>query len=156
MACKYSKDLDEALVKKVKEAAQKADLQNQITVEAVRLKRAKNNIGEVVKGNDVAQLYAGDDNIVVIALYEEAFDLVDDETKDLWIEGLIAQVSYDWEKDKLSINKPEIQLSEGMYTKYGQKALDIARLAVQTLSQIKEQQEEEKAMKKALKIKNKK
>ena len=143
---KYAKDLDEALVKKVKECADKCDLSKVVTVEAIRLKRAKNNIGEIVKGNDLVQMYTDNDNIVAVALFEEAFDLVDEPTQDMWIEGLISQVAYDYEKEKMSIVKPEIQITQGMYEKYGQTAVDKARLAVLTVQQIREKHEEEKAM----------
>ena len=47
---------------------------------------------------------------------------VDDQTQNLWIEGLLSQISYDEEKEKVIITKPELQMSLGMYRKYGNVA----------------------------------
>ena len=146
---KYSKDLDENLINKVKNMAIASGLkQFGIEIETIRLKKSKNSIGEVIKGNDLVQYYAGREDVVVIALYEDAFDIVDEDTQNIWIEGLFSQISYDIEKGKLSIVKPEIQISEGMYEKYKNIAVDKARLAVMTLEQIKEKEEELKQQKK--------
>jgi hypothetical protein len=117
-----------------------------VNVDAIRLKKTKNSIGEVVQGNDLAKLYSGEENLVVIALYEEAFLCVDDQTQNLWIEGLLSQISYDDEKDKVIITKPEIQMSLGMYRKYGNIASQKYELALMTVQQIAEKTKQEKEL----------
>lgn len=116
-----------------------------VTIEAVRLKKSKKSIGEVVPGNELAKLFTGEDNLVVIALYEDAFLLVDDQTQNIWIESLISQIGYDEEKDKVSIIKPELQIGRGMYRKYREIAVQKAELALMTVEQIEAKKAEQKA-----------
>ena len=144
---KYARDLSEGLERKVKTMAQSIGLTDMgVNVDAIRLKKTKNSIGEVVQGNDLAKLYSGEENLVVIALYEEAFLCVDDQTQNLWIEGLLSQISYDDEKDKVIITKPEIQMSLGMYRKYGNIASQKYELALMTVQQIAEKTKQEKEL----------
>lgn len=152
---KYSKDLDEALVERVQNLATRYALSNQdIKIEALRLKKIGKEVGEIIKGNDLLKLHVGKD-VVAIALVEEAFDQVDDETKDLWIEGLLSQIYYDQEKEKVVITKPELNITAGMYNKYGTAILEKAVLAQLTLEQLREQEKERKEQEKFNKKKNK-
>ena len=143
---KYARDLDENLEKKVKQIANELGFSScGVTIEAVRLKKSKKSIGEVVPGNELAKLFTGEDNLVVIALYEDAFLLVDDQTQNIWIESLISQIGYDEEKDKVSIIKPELQIGRGMYRKYREIAVQKAELALMTVEQIEAKKAEQKA-----------
>jgi hypothetical protein len=90
---------------------------------------------------------------VAIALYQKAFEEVDEETQNLWIESLLNQVSYDMEKDKIVITKPELNIGIGTYRKYGNIAVQKAELAVLTVQGIIEREKEEKLAAKSLKIK---
>ena len=146
---KYARDLHDGLERKVKSMAQSIGLTDMgVNVDAIRLKKSKNLIGEVVQGNDLAKLYAGEDNLVAVALYEDAFLCVDDQTQNLWIEGLLAQISYDEEKEKVTITKPELQMSLGMYRKYGNVATQKYELALMTVQQLNEKSKAEKESKK--------
>lgn len=147
---KYARDLDEKLEEKVKQLSSEVGLRAAgVTVEAIRLKRSKNTIGEVVKGNDLVKLFSGVDNLIAIALYEDAFDLVDDATQNLWIETLLAQVAVDFEKGNVVITKPELNIPLGIYHKYKEVAVQKAELAILTIQQIHEKEKEEKERKKA-------
>lgn len=147
---KYARDLDEKLEEKVKQLASEAGLRAAgVTVEAIRLKKSKTSVGEVVKGNDLVKLFSGVDNLIAIALYEEAFDLVDEPTQNFWIESLLAQVSFDYEKEKVVITKPEINIPLGIYYKYKDIAAQKAELAIHTIEQIQDKEKEEKERKKA-------
>lgn len=149
---KYSRELDEDLVKRVKDKANEMGFRERgITVEAIKLNKSKTNVGEVVKPNDLAKLFLADDYLIVIALYEDAFDLVDDQTKDIWIETLLDQVVYDSEKDKINIEKPELSFSVGMYHKYKEVLPQKMELAYYTIKQIEEKKREEKLEKKEAK-----
>ena len=145
---KYSKDVDQTLAERVQKLAEKYDVFNQdIRVEVLRLNKIGKDIGEIVKGNDLVKLFAGKD-VVAIALAEEIFDQVDDETKDIWIEGLLTQIYYDQEKEKLTITKPEINISIGMYNKYGDVAIQKEVLAQIALEQFREKEKERKEQEK--------
>lgn len=142
---KYARDLDETLEKKVQKIAKEAGLLECIDIEVFRLKKAKNNVGEVLVGNDVAKVLKGEENLIVIALYEEAFLAVDEETQNFWIENLLSQIAFDYEKEKVTLTKPELQVSLGMYHKYKEKVLEKAELALYTIKSIEEQKKALKA-----------
>lgn len=146
---KYARDLDEGLEQKVKDIAASLGIKDWgISVEAIRLKKSRNSIGEIVKANDLVKLFLADDYLVVVALYEDAFDLVDDATQNMWIESLLTQVSYDSEKDKVIITKPEIQIPLPLLHKYKDIAAQKMELAYHTIQQIEEKKREEKENKK--------
>ena len=126
-----------------------------ITVEAVRVKKCK-TYGEVVKGNDLVTLFTGDPDIVCVALYEDLFidpktgeSRVDEGTEQYWIDSLLSQISYDNEKEKVVITKPELNVSRSMYEKYKNIAVQKEELAYLTLQQMADQKRKEKEEKKA-------
>ena len=90
-------------------------------------------------------LFTGDESLVAVALYEEAFNRVDSETQDFWIRHLLSQISYDLEKDKIIITKPELQVPLGMYRQFGNIAVQKTELQLLTLAQIDEEEKERKA-----------
>lgn len=154
---KYARDLDEALEKKVKDLSIEMGLKaNGISVEAIRLKKSKTTVGEVVKGNDLVKLFTGDDNFIAVALYEDAFNLVDEQTQTFWIESLLNQISYDSEKDQIVITKPELAISTGMYHKYKNVAVEKTELALLTIKQIDDMKKQAKEDEKARKAEKKK
>lgn len=142
---KYSKELDETLVERVKNKAAELGFTGMgITVQAIKLNKSKTSFGEVVKPNDFAKLFIADDYTIVVALYEDAFLLVDEQTQDIWIESLLDQVSYDSEKDKILLTKPELSLSLALYHKYKEIAPQKLELAYHTIQQIEEKKKEER------------
>lgn len=148
---KYSRDLDENLVNKVKSIAVAQGLtDSDIEVWPLALNKIGNNVGEIVKGSDLTNLKAGK-NVIAIALCEEAFNQVDDKTQNMWIEALISQIYYDAEKEKIKIEKPEITVTSGMYNKYQGLAVDMAVLGQLTMEQLREQEKERKEQEKLLK-----
>ena len=148
---KYSRDLDENLVNKVKSIATTQGLTDtDIEIWPLALNKIGNNVGEIVKGSDLTNLKAGK-NVIAIALCEEAFNQVDDKTQNMWIEALISQIYYDSKKEKIKIEKPEISVTTGMYNKYQGLAVDMAVLAQLTMEQLREQEKERKEQEKLLK-----
>lgn len=155
---KYSHDLDDALVKRVKNLSAEYGLKEWgVNVDAIRLNKSKGTFGEVVKGNDLGNLYAGEE-IIAVALYEELFDQVDEQTQDLWIETLLSQITVEEDKEgntKVKIVKPEINIPISIYHKYGNVAAQKCELAYLTFQQLKEKADAEKEAKREAK-KNKK
>lgn len=148
---KYSRDLDENLVSKVKTMAVTYGLgDSDIEVLPLKLNKIGKDVGEIVKGNDLVKIKAGK-NVVAIALLEDAFLQVDDATQNIWIEGLLSQIYYDPDKEKIKIEKPEIAITAGMYNKYEGLAVDKAVLAQLTLEQLREQEKERKEQEKLMK-----
>lgn len=148
---KYSRDLDETLEKKVKDIAAVMGFKEQgITIETARIKKSK-TYGEILKPNELAKMFLGsdDDDTIVVALYEELFDMVTDEVQNYWIESLLHRVWYNSEKEKVEIIKPEIALSVGMYHKFKEIAVQNEELAYLTIQQMEQKRKEEKEAKKA-------
>lgn len=153
---KYSRDLDEKYEKKIREMAAQTDLrENGVTIEPIRL-NSKKSYGEVIKSNELVQLFTGDDSMVCIAVNEELFDTLDDQTTTILIEALLSQVSYDTEKEKVLITKPEISVGLGMLHKYKEVAVQKIEAAYYGLQQIEQKKKEEKEAKKALRTKKNK
>lgn len=147
---------DDDLIKIAKDEIANSGLRQMgVNVEVCGLKKSKKDVGIVVKGDDKTERVTNDPSLVFLALYEEAFKRVDDATKLIWIQNLLSQVSVDTDKDKIMITKPEINLSLGMYRKYGDVAVNKAELAIMTLAEIAREEKERKANNKKTK-KNKK
>lgn len=146
---KYSKNIDEDLKDKVmkNEAIAKLAVYG-VEIEVISILKSKNCVGEVIKGSNIVSLFTGKPDLVVIALYEDAFLKVDDETQNIWIESLISQISYDIDKEKVIITKPELNITIGMYHKYGNIAIQKAELSLLTIQQIIEKEKEDKAVEK--------
>lgn len=143
---KFSRDLDESLENKVKALAREMHITDWgINVEAIRLKKSKKEVGTVLKANDLVTLFTGDESLVAVALYEEALNRMDSQNQDLVIRSLLSQISYDADKDKIVITKPELQINLGMYRQFGDIAVKSAELQLLTLAQIADEEKEKKA-----------
>ena len=104
---KYSRELDETLERKVKELAIAVGFREMgITVEPIRL-NSKKSYGEVIKANELVTLFTGDVDMICIAINEELFENLDEQSQDVLIESLLSQVFYDSEKEKISISKED-------------------------------------------------
>lgn len=144
----------EAMVKEV--VKERTDLSGYVDFKVYNIIKSKKDIAKVQKANEIVELALEMEDVVVILIYETAFDLVDDQTKRIWIENAISQVHYDMEKDKVSIGgEPTITVSLGMYHKYKDIIIQKLELAALTLQQIEDEEkrrkEEEKALKKSKK-----
>lgn len=142
------------LVKEV--VATKSNL-NYIEFQVYNIKKSKKDVIKVQKANELVELALDKEDLVVVSLYERAFDMVDDQTKSLWIENAINAVRYDMEKEKVVIDAgPTINVGLGMYHAYGDVIIQKLELAALTLQQIEDQDKEKKAQEKAAKKAKKK
>lgn len=153
---KYSRDLDEKYEKKIREMVSSTGLrENGVTIEPIRL-NSKKSFGEIIKSNEFVTLFTGDPSMIGLAVNEELFDTLDDQTVTILIESLLSQISYDEEKDKVIISKPEINVGLGMLHKYKEVAVQKIEAAYYGLQQIEQKKKEEKEMKKSLRTKKQK
>jgi hypothetical protein len=111
---------------------------------------------KIVKANELAEYASERENLVFVVCYEDAFDLVDEKTKYMWLRTEMDKVSYDTEKDKMVIGCPQITIPVGIYEKFKGAAVDSALLGQYTIAQIEEKKKEEAEQRKALKTKGKK
>lgn len=144
----------EELVKEV--VRERTDLNGYVEFKVFNIKKSKKDVTKVQKANEIVELALDMEDVVVLSIYEDAFDRYDDQTKRLWIENALAPVHYDMEKDKVVIGgEPTITVSLGMYHKYKDIIIQKLELAALTLQQIEDEErkrkEEEKALKKAKK-----
>ena len=152
---KYSRDLDEKYEKKIKELVASTHLREDgVTIEPIRL-NSKKFYGEVVKANELVQLFTGSEDMVCVAVNEELFDELDDQTITVLIESLLSQISYDSEKEKVNITKPEISVGLGMLNKYKEVVVQKLESAYYALQQIEAKKKEEKEARKAARTEKK-
>ena len=110
---------------------------------------------KVSKAGDVAEVVSNKENLLIVVVYETAFDLLDDKAKAMLIRMELDKVVYDFEKDKVSLSAPMISITLGSYQRYGNVATQHAELAIHTIQQLeemeKQRKEEEKAEKSTIK-----
>ena len=106
---------------------------------------------KVSKASDVTEVVSNKESLIIVIVYEEAFDRVDEKTRWMWVRMALDCVSYDDEKDKVILSTPMISVPLGFYHTYGDVAVQNAELALHTIQQIKQEEKEKKEAEKALK-----
>lgn len=114
-------------------------------------KPLKNNVGCVAKGNDVSFTLTDNNNAVVVGIYGEAFDRVDEQTREFWVRSLLSQIEYDFDKDKINVNKDLITMPLSIYQQYGNVAMQKKELEIHTINMLIEEEKERKAAEKEAK-----
>jgi len=107
------------------------------------------NVLKISRASAITQALTKKD--VILTVYEEAFDRLSDEFKEKLIEGAISNISYDTEKDKLSVESDIAKELFRMRKKY-QNYVDIVETSYLVIEQIEEeekQRKEEEKMRKA-------
>lgn len=148
---KFSK-ASEDIVKIVDEVASELGYDNFLDFETLAVAKAK-DVVSVSKASSVVEYLSKRDDLILVFVYEKAFDLVEEKDKYMWVRLALEQVVYDSEKDKVSIGCPSITIPVGCYEKWKNVAVESALLAQYTMAQIKEKEAEEKAEKAAKKKK---
>ena len=138
---------------------ERTSLGNYVNVRVYRLVKLGKDVIKIQKANELGEKLAEEEDILGVFIFEEIFDMVEDQTKRLWIENALAQVHFDDEHDRLEIGKePSITLPLGMYENYKRKGLQdelINQIQLQALSvqqykdNEKKKKQEEKERKKA-------
>ena len=126
-----------------------------VEFQALNTKKAK-EVVKISKASEVTEILSDKENLVVVIVYEEAFDRVEEKDRWMWIRMALDCVSYDMEKDKISLNTPIVAVPLGYYQKYGNLAVQKAELALITIQQIQDEEKEKKAAEKALRKSKKK
>lgn len=145
----------EDIAKIVDEVAAELGYDNFLDFETLSVPKAK-DVVTVSKASSVVEFFSKRDDLILVFVYEKAFDMVEDKDKYMWVRLALEQIVYDTEKDKVSIGIPSITVPVGCYEKWKNVAVDSALLAQYTISQIKDQEAEEKARKAAEKAAKKK
>lgn len=148
------KEVSPEILKLVQEISTEIGLSDVVNFLTFNVEKQK-EVVKLQKANNVIQNLS--EKEVIIYIYEDAFDRVDDKTKYFWLRMAMDNVYYDFEKEKVSITGPTITMPLGFYQKHGNECAKQAELALLTIQQIeeekKQQEIENKAMKKSKKRK---
>lgn len=129
----------------VDETFQATGLNNYMEMQALGISKSKTLI-KIQRNNPVTEYLAKAPDSINIQIYEEAFDRLDEPTKRLLLEDAFAEVSYDTEKDKITIGAQKICVTVGGRARHGEKLINAAEAGVLAIQQI---DDEKKALKAA-------
>lgn len=145
-------ELSEETQSLVDEKFQEAGLHNTINLLMYGTPKAKEII-KVSRVNPLAETVGNCPESVVCVVYEEAFDRLDERTKELLVEDAFASVAYDPDKDKIVIGAPQIVVSVKGRQEYGDELINAAESAIYAIAQIEEEKKAQKELEKANKKK---
>ena len=124
----------------------------QYGIEFVTMRKKSKEVVTVKKAGELFEAYVKKEKMLAVLVYEEAFDKVEEKDQWMWVRQALARVSYDLEKDKVSLNVPMLSVPLDFYQKYGNVAMQNAELALLTVQHLqdeeKQRKEEEKNSKK--------
>lgn len=103
-----------------------------------------NELIKIAKGTEVIEHYADKTDMIIIYIYEAAFDLLDEQIKRINIENAIEGIIFDSEKDKISIKKPDITMHSSIYRTYKFEAVKAIEMASLIISQIEQKEKDTK------------
>lgn len=108
----------------------------------------------VAKESAKTEFLSKSNDLISVIVNENVIDRMDDESKNMIIEMYLSGISYDSEKDKVTVDKNPINLILNMRRKYGDDILNKVEL-VQMITQelIEEEKERKRAEKEAKKAK---
>ena len=119
---------------------------NQLGLEFLvfNVKKAK-EVVKIKRADEVTEVAIKKEDVLVVFVYEKAFEKVDKANQLMWIRSEMDKVSYDYERDKISLKASMISLPLSFYQKYGESALQNAELAIHTIQQVEEEEKQRKA-----------
>ena len=123
-------------------------MHNYMNLKMVGVSKAKELI-KVSKANPLAENVGKCPDTIVCAIYEDAFDRLDEKTKRLLLIDAFGVVFYDDEKDKISIGAPQIVVTVAGRMKYGEDLINAAETGVLAIQQLEDEKREQKELEKA-------
>ena len=127
---------------------QNTGMYNYMNLKMVGVSKAKELI-KVSKANPLAEYVGKCPDTIVCAIYEDAFDSLDEKTKRLLLTDAFGVVFYDDEKDKISIGAPQIVVTVAGRMKYGEDLINAAEAGVLAIQQVEDEKREQKELEKA-------
>lgn len=118
-------------------------LDNYVTVKTYAVKKSKDLI-KIKKAGPIEGELTKDEQTVFIIVYEEAFDRLNDDMKELLMKDAINNIIFNTENGKVSIGAPHITVTTWGRQKFGEDLLNAAESAVLAIEQIAEEEKERK------------
>ena len=113
---------------------------------------------KISRANATTEYLTNSDDLITLFVFEQAFDRLSDEQKNLLMEGVFSNVAYDTEKDKLIVDNSrygEFIRMRRKYENYGD-VIEVSTMMIEEIAEEeKRRKEEEKLAKKELKNKSK-
>ena len=122
-------------------------LSNFMNAEVMSISKQKQAVS-VKRATATTEWVAKKPDSICVYVYEEAFDRLDDEAKELIVRDALNTVSYDSEKDKIVITPPQIMVTLGGRQAYGDKLINAIETSVHVMAEIEEEKKEAKKAKK--------
>ena len=120
-------------------------LSGTVKFQVYNLLKSKKEVIKIQKASEVFELATDSEDVVIVFIYETAFDKVDRQTAEIWIENALSQVKYDYDKAKVTIGgEPTISVPLGMYHHYKDIIIQKLELAALTLQQIADEEKDAK------------
>lgn len=113
---------------------------------------------KISRANATTEYLTKSDDVVCLYVYEDVFDRLTDAYKERLMEGILSNVSYDGEKDKLVVDSDPINEIIRMRRKYADylDAVEASKIIIEELvEEEKARRQAEREGKKNSKIKNK-
>lgn len=127
----------------------------QYGIEFVTMRKKSKEVVTVKKAGELFEAYVKKEKMLAVLVYEEAFDKVEEKDQWMWVRQALARVSYDLEKDKVSLNVPMLSVPLEFYQKYGNIAMQNAELAILTVQHLQDEEKQRKEEEKSYKKKRK-
>ena len=132
----------------VNDVFQNTGMHNYMNLKMVGVSKAKELI-KVSKANPLAEYVGKCPDTIVCAIYEDAFDRLDERTKRLLLTDAFGVVFYDDEKDKISIGAPQIVVTVAGRQHFGDDLINAAEAGVLAIQQVEDERREQKEIEKA-------
>ena len=126
---------------------EKAGLDTLIKQNVIGTSKAREMI-KISKASPETEFLTKREGMVTIVVYEAAFDRLDEKQQKFIVEGAVSCISYDSEKDKILLDKSEMNMLNRMRHKYNNDVLDAFETGVMAISQIEMEEKEAKEAKK--------
>lgn len=114
-----------------------------------------NELIKVGKASQETEFLTNDSNMVSVVVYEAAFEKLNEDGQLKTVEGAISKISYDGEKDKIIIDKSDMNMLNRMRHKYSNDVLDYFEQGVMAIQQIEQEEKDAKEAVKAEKASKK-
>ena len=116
-----------------------AELDRYVNIKLLSDNKSK-TITKVVKANPLLKFETKND--LYIFVNEQIFEQLEDWQKVIVAEEALAGVYFDTEKDKLEINKGDVETFSGLLSKYGYDRYEVVRESIKTLYQVEKEEAE--------------
>ena len=130
--------------KLVDETIAKTGLNNYMNIRCLSIAKQKPVI-KVSRANATTEYVGKLSDTVFLYIKENVFDMLETPQKIMVVQDALSQVSYDLEKDKILITKPEICVSLESYRIYGESIIKTMEAAYMAQQAIDEEEREKKA-----------